>query len=248
MSEFMKIGGKTPNGLSKGINVDYNGNVLCSKDYIPKVGFNHADNLVEERKIIKSRYIESEISVGDDFSDWATTSTGTVTKDFVKKEDGEFSVKLSPSSTGYFNPICNFDEPLDLSDIDHIRFWMYSNNTSAIDRVWIHLLTDADNYFYINVLNGLTFRFGESELTYHKDVWQSVGSPNISNITKIRLQIKVSDTSTYINIQNINFVKQKPKNGKLVMRFDDGLASVIDLAMPILRKYGVVGTCYVLPE
>lgn len=249
MSDFLKIGGKVGDNTAKGLSIDYSGNLILSPDRIPRIGSDYASNLVKKRKVIKSRYIESEVSIGGDYTKWATTSRGTISQDTENKEDGEYSIRYTANTTSeYYNPVYNFDVPVDMSDFDHIRFWMYTPDPSTITRIWIQFLTDDSNYYYINVLNGITYKFGKSELTYSKAVFQSVGTPNWASITKLRLQIKVSDVNTFINIQNIRLVKQKPKHGKLVIRIDDGLASVYDLAMPIMRKYGVVGTCYVLPE
>lgn len=249
MSDFMKIGGRVENNTARGINVDYSGNLINSPNRIPRIGFDYASNLVEKRKAIKDKYIESEVPVGEIYSNWRTNSKGVISQDSENKEDGGYSIRFAANTTNeYYNPVYNFDTSVDISDFDHIRFWMYTNDPSTITRIWIQFLTDDNNYYYINVLNGLTNKFGRSELTYSKAVFQSVGSPDWESITKMRLQIKVSNTNTFIDIQNIKLIKQRPKHGKLVIRIDDGLSSVYDLAMPIMRKYGVVGTCYVLPE
>lgn len=254
-SKFLRIGGRSVDGMAKPLKTNLDGSLFVNSidSFTPLRDRNTHLNLNTQRNISKSQYVDSEMMLVDgSLIGWSNTPNyGTLTADSSIKEDGTTSLKLVTTATGSNLHSPRKDLPrLSFDNYSHIRFWMNVEDTSNIDFLRIAFdAPDSSNQFYVSIKTYISDRYGKGEFTLHKNDFQKTGNPSWSAVNRIYIHSRaVTGKTSIINVQNIKMVKSKPRNGKIIIRIDDGLQSVYDVAMPILKNYGIPATCYVNPE
>lgn len=264
MNELLKVGSKNPGGIATSIASDFDGFVKTTDSgrFVPRRGFDSVQNLRKEKKLLKSKYIEDEVVfLGNDehiADGWAKNQTAEnrFEIDTSVKDDGSCSVKLTTSNTSSYAPTKAYSEGIDLSGFDTLSMWAHVDN---IDQIQYFNVTfecpDSSNRFYIrssasiSILNELKAIFGDGEIAFNRDQFAKTGNPDWSKFKRVylSLQSKTSGVDASINLANVKMTKRKPKNAKIIMRFDDGLLSVYERAKPIFEEYNVYGTCFINP-
>ena len=264
MSNLLKVGTKDELGKGMPMLSDFDGilSVTNSKRYIPFRSFDHTEKLKEKKRTIKNKYVEKEtVLIGNDINAikmWKAlhNSSSDFVLDDTIKDNGTHSVRLHTTETSSYTPQINYAEEQDFSEYDHLHMWIHCSNLEAIDYLNVTFeCPDTSNKFAVrttesvNLLKEIGAIFGHGEITIDKSNFLAIGSPNWSKCKRIYLSLRAKDgEDAIINIANMRMIKRKPRNAKIILRMDDGLFSVYDKAMPIFRKYNVMGSCFVNPH
>lgn len=266
MADLLKVGARNISGKAIPMMSDMSGvlAVTDSRRYVPYRGMNVIDETAAKRKFIKSQYIESEVVLlgsGEDMlSGWTylTNENHGVDLDASVNDGGGYSARMHTSeSSSSYTPQIVFSEPQDFSSFDHLHMWIHSDDLSKFE--WINVVfecPDASNQYKIreslsiSPIKEMGAIFGDGEVAFQKADFMATGSPDWSNVKRVYINMRASTAGVEasINIANMRMIKQKPKNAKIIMRMDDGLRSVYDVARPILKKYNIPGTIFVNPE
>lgn len=264
MGDLLKVGAKNIANLAVPISTDMSGvmSVTNSGRYIPYRGINNIEELRNKRRFIKNQYVGSEYVLLGNSSNmlnmwtYLTGENYGVDLDGDTKDDGEYSARIHTKLTTSYTPQINYAEEHDLSAYDHLRMWIHSDDLSKIG--WFNITfecPDSSNRYRIRETASLTLLkemdaiFGDGEIAFSKSEFVATGSPDWSRVKRIyiSMQAKTAGTEASINIANMRMVKQKPANAKIIMRMDDGMRSVYDVARPIFAKYNIPGTVFVNP-
>lgn len=265
MSELLKVGTKNTAGNAIPIASDMSGvlSVTNSGRYLPHRGIDSITELDKKRRFIKSQYVDSErILLGNDanmLNLWTSLSSDDygMTLDGTVKDNGSYSAKIQTRLTSSYTPQINYSETQDFSTYDQLHMWIRCADLSQIG--WFNITfecPDSSNRYRLretaslNVTSEMGAIFGDGEIAFDKNEFVATGSPDWSSVKRIyiSLQAKTAGTFATINIANMRMIKRKPQNAKIIMRMDDGLRSVYDVARPIFQKYNISGTVFVNPE
>lgn len=262
MSELLRVGTQNEIGTATPMRSDLDGvlSVADSGRYIPHRGFNYTENLKEKKRSLKDKYIErEEVLIGNtetSVNSWsATADRGTKSADAYIKDNGDCSMKISTSSSSQ-NHIVYKSVNMDLSDFNSLHFWVHCDNLEDVDYFNITFqCPDNNNAYWVKTNNDVSLVkemskiFGKGEIAVSKEELVVLnGSPNLANCKAINISLKAKSGKTAtVNIANMKMIKRKPKNAKIILRFDDGLYSVYEKAMPIFREYNIMGTCFINP-
>lgn len=265
MSELLKVGARNFVGNAVPMASDMSGvlSVSNSGRYVPHRGINNIEELDKKRRFIKSQYVNSEYVLLDNNANmlnWWKFLSGDdygVTLDNTVKDDGSYSAKIQTRLTSSYTPQISFSEAHDFSAYDQLHMWIHCDDLSKIG--WFNITfecPDSNNRYRLRetaslkVLSEMRAIFGDGEIAFDKNEFNATGSPDWSSVKRIyiSLQAKTAGTFATINIANMRMIKRKPQNAKIIMRMDDGLRSVYDVARPIFQKYNIPGTVFVNPE
>lgn len=265
MSELLKVGARNTIGNAMPMATDMSGvlSVTNSGRFIPYRGINSIDELDKKRRFIKNQYIGSEkVLLGNDADmlNWWTFLTGDdygVELDSSINDDGGYSARIHTSLTSSYTPQISYSETQDWSAYDTLHMWIHCEDLSKIG--WFNITVecpDSSNRYRLRetaslkAVNEMSAIFGNGEIAFSKSDFTATGNPSWSSVKRIyiSLQAKTAGTEASINIANMKMIKQKPSNAKIIMRMDDGLRSVYDVARPIFAKYNIMGTIFVNPE
>ena len=266
MGEMLKVGVRNTVGNAAPATSDMSGilSVTASGRYIPYRGINSVSELAARRKFIKSQYVESEavlLGSGEDMlNGWTylTSESYGVDLDASVNDGGGYSARIHTSeSSSSYTPQRVFSEPQDFSSFDHLHMWVHSDDLSKFN--WFSVVfecPDASNRYRIresasiSPIKEMGAIFGDGEVAFQKADFVATGSPDWSRVKRVyfTMRANTAGTEASINIANMRMIKQKPKNAKIIMRMDDGLRSVYDVARPILKEYNIPGTIFINPE
>lgn len=265
MSELLKTGVKNTIGNATPMSSDMSGilSVTNSGRYIPYRGVNSVAELDARRRYIKSRYVDDEyILLGnktDMLSGWTIASGDDygVDLDGMIKDNGDCSARVHTSLTTSYTPQIKFSTALDFSEYDAMHMWVHTDTLSNIGLFNVTFeCPDSNNKYSVRGSTSLTIMkeigaiYGDGEIAFQKADFAAIGNPDWTQVKRVYISLRAvsSGNEASINIANLKMIKQKPTNAKIIMRMDDGLRSVYDVARPILRKYNIPGTLFVNPE
>lgn len=264
MSELLKVGARNFAGNAVPMASDMSGilSVSNSGRYVPHRGINSIDELDKRRRYIKSQYIDSElVLLGNNANmlNWWTKLSSEdydMTLDNTVKDDGSYSAKIQTRLTSSYTPQLSYSEAHDFSAYDHLHMWIHCDDLSKIG--WFSITfecPDSSNRYRLretaslNAMSEMGAIFGDGEIAFDKSDFTATGNPSWSTVKRIyiTLQAKTAGTFATINIANMKMIKRRPQNAKIIMRMDDGLRSVYDVARPIFAKYNIMGTVFANP-
>jgi len=190
------------------------------------------------------------VLTANDATKWVTKLQ--VTTDSTIKYEGQNTIKFD-HQVGQGSPYGNYDltTPIDFTNVDYVELILYvtgGNNVGANSNLRLYSGANgsfkADLYRYINSSTGQKegwkrIRVNKGEFTVND------GTPTWDNITKVFIAITISSSA----VASVNLAKISTRNvqcGILNMDFDDSLISVYKNAFPIMEKYSLKGTIYVI--
>lgn len=147
-------------------------------------------------------------------------------------------------------------DAIDLTSKDMIELVLYAPDWSVIcGPLRVRFYTSDDDRYnriltrarYFRPITGITMTgAGWMKLRIPKaDFAVEAGTPDWANISAMWLQPGGEAAEMYqINIAEVNAVT--PQKAVLFLDFDDGLYSVYQYALPIMKSYGLRGTSYVI--
>lgn len=176
--------------------------------------------------------------------DW-TISGGTAALDTNYVKSGTSSLKLTSGSGT--NCIATKTISLDLSRAGMIYFWVYIESLTDVLTLQVILGNDAAfANFYTKTFT--TFHQGWNKLPLGRTSWTASGSPSW-NTTFERLRVRVNaNASVSPVVYYDSMVQAYYSRPKAVISFDDGWASVYDVAYPIMKAYGFKGSLYLIKQ
>jgi len=185
-----------------------------------------------------------QITLLDDFeSGWTISydSEGSVSRDTAIFHQGDASLKIT-------KPI-GFDR---VSVTKKVNF----NLENIQPSLWVRL-DDGVTHLYCSLLAPDWSNYYSCSLSIRSDspinnTWYRMpiniataeglrGTPDISNITTIRIEMIGSTDDQLSTWVDDMCSYPSPTQGKMTLRFDDGLISVYDTAFPIMAEYGYPG-------
>lgn len=259
MADLFKVGTKNRNGKAVPLLTNFYGELLTANSgrYVPRRDENTAANMEAFRRAAWKKYIESEhvfLDTSAYLNGWRNVGANTnVTIEKAEISDGEYGLKITPGNAT--SVLVGKTFTADLSGYDGFMYTVDVSNVDALDRFNVVFeAPDSENRFYrvesgnATVLLDVKSIFGKGTLTMRKTSFSTAGTPTWSNVGKIYFAIKAKDgMDLSVTISNVKMVKQKPKNAKLILRIDDGLQSVYNVAMPIFKQYNIPATCFINP-
>lgn len=211
---------------------------------------------------LPQNYMTNPYELYDDFSTstWRATNPTitTVTEDTTKVVTGTKSLKLTTNATAMTS--CTLDrQGVDLSFVGKskqimIKAWF--DDPTLIDS-FIFTLGTSDWSKYFNAsFYGNNFRPGWNYFLVNPSKENYVGDLGVSygggfdwsqQLGKMQFTIKPkTSTPASVTIDSIwLYGKGIPK---ILITFDDGWKTVYENAYPIMKKYGIPGTIYVIPK
>lgn len=251
MSELLKVGSRNYDGLAKPFVSDRDSilSVTNSNRYIPRRSDLYAENLILARKELKEKYIASRYSLLASQEDITYWDTGSSSTNSFRWDNNVNAAMLKLTATSAVHHQRTFSTPVDFSEYSHVAVMVDFDSISDFSTVTFRFYSSDSDYFFWTFAADASQIFGKGELTLSKASFRKNGTPTWTNITKIilRTQCTVASSNNTFYFRDFYFVKQKPKNAKILFRLDDGLLSVYENAMPIFRKYNIPASCFINP-
>lgn len=157
-------------------------------------------------------------------SDWTVVngSAKDVSSRVVSDRSVRFSWTVSTDRYAYLNV------NLDLSSYRFVRLYLKQNSTESVE---FRLYTDDSNYYYIQLQPTESWRWEEFKISL-SDLY-SVGSPSLSNITKLEFRYPSTDSTTlYTFVDGLSFWKVGKEKLKFRVSFN---RSDISVDSPVFR-------------
>lgn len=210
-------------------------------------------NIAQERLDARSRFLKDELTLldGEPGHGFTGTSAVTLAADAANKESGTQSLKITVSTaggTGYAKKVgLNYD----LSSYEHFRFWVKQSPVKVKSLRILFYSPDGSNYFASPYFSSeLNRNIGDiMEISFSKADCTTSGAPNWNNCKEIWIEVAANATENpFVCIDNFKAQKSVVTKGKVIIRFDDGLASHYSAARPAMENAGIPGNCVVIPQ
>ena len=186
-------------------------------------------------------------------AEWSKQSSGGSiaqnTTDFIS---GVESLEMITPATA--NGAVFADKSIPATDMTNaiFRIAVKCSDYTKFNGIWCDIGDSSmSNFFRVNVVQDpRSLRDGGwNYITFSSaDLRSTTGSPNWTNITKLRLRVNAAEAgsaSVLFDILTYSIAESKPQ---LLITFDDGYKSDISVAKPIMDSYGFVGTSYVIRD
>jgi len=192
---------------------------------------------------ISDKYVVSngtQINSCDNISGWSNGSINTTTF-----HEGTGSLQLQSGSVVQISTAHNFS-----ADQNYV-LWVYIDNIDTFSSMSFRFSKASNIYDCMIWSPGGTvgrFNAGWNAFVFSKSDFTAAGTGSWNeSLTTIGISIIAkSGMSTTVLIDDIRV--NYTGTPTCVMTFDDGAASVYDIAYPIMRERGLVGTCFVCPN
>ncbi len=186
-------------------------------------------------------------------SEWSKQSSeGTITQNTTDFISGSESLDFITPATE--NGAVFADKSITPTNMKNavFRVAVKCSDYTKFNGIWCDLGDSSmANLFRLNVVQDpRSLRDGDwNYITFSSaDLRSTTGTPNWTNISKIRLRVNASGAAAAtVTFDNISYSISESKP-KVVITFDDGYKTDISVAKPIMDEYGLVGTSYIIKD
>jgi peptidoglycan/xylan/chitin deacetylase (PgdA/CDA1 family) len=185
------------------------------------------------------------LSYFDDISGWTTNDRGILSTEVTNIKTGSGSLKITAEA----DELIILDKVIseDLSATDRFNFRFYIEDVSKVGYIIIYLSHES------SVTNNYNIRVDDSDmsngwnsLSLLKTDFNDEGGDWTQQAIALRVRVDILETDRYVILDSI-FLQQEALP-KVLIQFDDAYESVYTKAMPKMYEYGMIGTCYVVPD
>ena len=186
-------------------------------------------------------------------SEWSKqSSAGTIIQNTTDFISGSESLDFITPATA--NGSVFADKSITPTDMTNavFRVAVKCSDYTKFNGIWCDLGdSPMTNSFRLNVVQDpRSLRDGDwNYITFSSaDLRSTTGTPNWTNISKIRLRVNASGAAAAtVTFDNISYSISESKP-KVVITFDDGYKTDISVAKPIMDEHGLVGTSYTIKD